>query len=407
MCTWLAPVLAQVVSLSAGDRTEARARVDQSVVRYDAETLGWVALDATAERTTFDLGYALLLSSLGIGDSDQEFLALHSQFLGLTVRFRRTLLSFQQAASYGEQNFRALSVRPRTALASRSQAQTSTPDGDRPELAEPGPRVGVGGTTPPAEAQPILIDRAVRTGSVVGAAGISSLLSRRLEGTAYAGYDYAGGLDDLARLVYPVYYGPFASLGISYRLTPIDRLSTFLTGRRSTNLEGQNASSLVLEERWSRRFSENLDGELGLGVSAIDSDVEPEGSSLPPFLPTGFAALAYRSRLALQVSVTTATLFVTPGLDRLTGIIDQRAELRLEQRWSDGDFDLLGALTGSQSLTTVGFGLTTIGAEGIAAWRFAPLLAVDAGLRGFWQKYAELDALYAYALFVGLRVSTE
>jgi len=407
MNPWLAPVLAQVVSLSSGDRTEARARVDGSVVHYDAETLGWIALDGRSERTSFDLGYALLLSDLGIGTGDQEFLVLHSQFLGTSLRLRRTMLSFHQSASYGEQNFRALSVRPRGTLTSRSEAQTAASEDEGLGIGEPGPRVGVGGTTPPPEAQPILIDEAVRLGSVVGAVGATTLFSRRFEGTAYAGYDYAGGLDELSRLVYPVYHGPFASLGAGHRLTPVDRLSVFLTGRRSMDLDGGRASTVVLEARWSHRLSPTLETELGAGVSAIESDIDAEGPSLPPYLPVGFAALAHRSRVAFEVSTTTATLIVVPGLDRLTGIIDERAELHVEQRWSDGDFDLIGALTASQSLSTFGFGLTSVGGEGVTIWHLAAPLAIDTGLRFFWQKYAELDPLYAYALFVALRVSTE
>lgn len=404
MNAWLAPVLAQVVALSAGDRTEARVRVDEGSVRYDAETLAWTGLTMKSRRAGLEAGYALMLSGLGLGSRDQELAALHGEYLGASFRLRRTVISFGQSGSYGERNFRSLSVTPREALARPEPAE---PGGGEPRPSEPGPRDGVGGTIPPAEIEPISIDEAVRVGALLGGVGFSSLLSRRTEVTGYAGYDYSGGLDELSRLVYPVYYGPFGSLGLRYRISATDGVSTHVTARRATNFDGEVATIATLEQRWSHRWSDGLETEIGTGVAVVDSDIAPEGPSLPPYLPVGWGALSYRSRLAYEVTVTTATLIIMPGLDRLTGIIDERAELRVEQRWSDGDFDLIGTLDASQTLTSVGLTLTSFGADGLAAWHFAPPFSVESGFRLFWQKYAELDPLHAYALFVAFRVSTE
>lgn len=406
MSVWLAPVLAQVVALGTGDRTEARVRVDQSVVRYDAESLAWASLGVKSRRAGLDLGYAFLLSGLGVGSGDQELAALHNEYLGASFRLRRTFVSIGQSGSYGERNFRSLSVTPRDALA-RGEAAEPPASSDEPRPSEPGPREGLGGTMPPPEAQPILIDEAVRVGALAGGIGLTTLLSRRLEATGYAGYDYSGGLDELSRLVYPVYYGPFGSAGVNYRLGPSDGTSTHLTGRLATNFDGEDATIATLEQRWSHRWDDNLETELGAGIAAVDSDIAAQGPSLPPYLPVGWGALAYRSRIAFEISVTTATLIVTPGLDRLTGVIDERAELRVEQRWTDGDFEMIGTANASQSLTSAGLTLTSLGADGLVAWHVKPPFAVETGFRMFWQKYAALDPLYAYALFVAFRVSTK
>src|SRR5688572_32302438 len=101
MSPWLAPVLAQVVTLSAGDRTEARARVEQSIVRHDVESLAWTSLEARSERTSVELGYASLLSGLSLGTDDQEFFALHTEVLGATLCLPRTIFALSHTATYG------------------------------------------------------------------------------------------------------------------------------------------------------------------------------------------------------------------------------------------------------------------------------------------------------------------
>src|SRR4051812_9493951 len=105
-------VLAQAVTVSVGDRSEARARVQTGVTRYDVETRPVVRLDATTRRVGFSLGYSPLLTELNLGDPDAFFVLYHSAFASAGAHWRRTRLSLSQSGSYGRQNFRAAALAP-------------------------------------------------------------------------------------------------------------------------------------------------------------------------------------------------------------------------------------------------------------------------------------------------------
>ena len=70
-------------------------------------------------------------------------------------------------------------------------------------------------------------------------------------------------------------------------------------------------------------------------------------------------------------------------------------------------FRVAGMALSILTLTSAGLSLTSLGADGLGAWHDKPAFAVETGFRMFWQKYAALDPLYAYALFVAFRVSTK
>ena len=63
-------VLAQAVTVAAGDRTEIRTRVQGSDLRFDAETRPSVRLALTTPRTSYSFGYIPTVTALAFGSAD-------------------------------------------------------------------------------------------------------------------------------------------------------------------------------------------------------------------------------------------------------------------------------------------------------------------------------------------------
>src|SRR4051794_22730146 len=103
-------VLGQAVTVSVGDRSEARARVQDHLVRYDVETRPAVRLQARTPRLSLSLGYSPSLTGTGVGAPEARFALTHSAYASAGTYWRRTRLSLTEAVSYGRQNFRAAAV---------------------------------------------------------------------------------------------------------------------------------------------------------------------------------------------------------------------------------------------------------------------------------------------------------
>src|SRR3954470_20316557 len=103
-------VLAQAVTVGVSDRSEARARLQAGIARYDLETRPTVHLDATTRRLAFSLGYSPSVTELSVGSPDALFVLYHSAYASAATHWPRTRLSLTQNASYGRQNFRAAAL---------------------------------------------------------------------------------------------------------------------------------------------------------------------------------------------------------------------------------------------------------------------------------------------------------
>ncbi len=105
------PVLAQALSVMAGDASEMRFRVDSTGQFVDLTTTGRIALDLKLRRTTWTLFYAPSVTQLGLGSSTSSLFV--TQTGGLTTRLRltpRTSVTVTETGTFGQQNFRALAV---------------------------------------------------------------------------------------------------------------------------------------------------------------------------------------------------------------------------------------------------------------------------------------------------------
>src|SRR6187402_2638500 len=101
MVPLLAPILAQLVSLSLGDRTEGR-YVVSAPRHYEAETRPLAGVNVQFRRSTVNLVYAPIILARRVDDSPHEWLTYHSGALTSSFRWRKTTLTLGEYIGYGQ-----------------------------------------------------------------------------------------------------------------------------------------------------------------------------------------------------------------------------------------------------------------------------------------------------------------
>jgi len=222
------------------------------------------------------------------------------------------------------------------------------------------PTTGTGTVPPSAGTLPDVrfIDYVESEGSV----GFTYNIAQPLDWTASAGYQASGGLRPEDRATLPLQQGPIAQTRLHWTVSPRDRLEPILsvshlrfTGAPGTiPLPSSTVGDLVAS--WTRGWSPGFVTTLAGGISGfhVTGLRDATGNPLPPSDGVRPAA-AMVIGLSLDGRGTTwhneLQARITPGADRLTGIVHQTfggllfSRLGIGERWS---FTVSGEGTATQ-----------------------------------------------------------
>jgi hypothetical protein len=413
-------ILAQAVSVTAADRTEARARIQASDLRFDAETRPAFRLTLTSPRTSYAFGYVPTITALAFGVPDEgEVIVTQSGDASAQFRWEHTTFSISEAGQYGIRNFRAMSV---GATPPPSGTTGTTPPGGTTGTTPPGgtgPTPPGTGTTPApigpnASSQFQLIDEDITLASSQTTAALHQIFSPRTLGTVIAGYEYGGGIGEKSARFLPIRKGPSATVSFLWRATRADDVSTISDGTSletgSTVQPGTTLRAQIVDlgEKWTHRWAPALTGSFFAGAAAAwsSSDGLPrrETSALVPV-----ATASLESTFGVSGGRLHSSSFVqfAPIIDRFTGDFDQRIQWVFDVSWSRYRLSLLGNFSGAQSvLPREAFSNTTVlpfnyySGSASVLYRFTREVSAETGLRAAWSRADGPDAPLLWSVFV-------
>jgi hypothetical protein len=405
-------VLAQAVTVTAGDRTELRTRVQNDELRFDAETRPTVRLALTTPQTSYSFGYIPTATVLAIGAEDVELIFSQAADASASFRSGHTIFSVSQSGSYGTRNFRAMTVAapaPTTPGATPPGGTGTTPPGGGTGTTPPGGGTGTpppgggtgtpppGGATPPATgvvpgAQFRLFDTSVTLGSSYSMATIQQIFSRRTTGSISGRYEYGGGIGAESERFLPIRRGPTFTLSVRHTTSPADDFTTIANATSLETGSTMRAQIADLGEQWTHRWAPALVSSflLGAAVARADSDAFPRRHT-EAIVPIGAASLAYTFGLSGGRMRTSSLLQLAPMVDRFSGDFDERVQWLIDLSWTRYRLSLLAHLTGAQSvLPREVFSDTRLlpfnfySASASVLYRFTRELSVESGLRAAW-----------------------
>ncbi len=401
----LAAVLGAETSVTAGIRTEGRARhldpapVPAQTEAVDVTATPWIGLRLADAGTSFWAGYNPRISAVDIGP-DMHWEQMHQGELRLRVA-PSTVWSLEAYANGGI---------GRTDLLTESRSAAA------------GPGTGGTGTTGTGGTGTTGTGGTGATGTAAGAGNTIATLEtvdlqrwggglafrlapdRRTDVLLSAAYTEDGGASSSSRKLVPISRGPDATAELRWAATQLDWIGLRLTGaeRRMPAL-GTNSAWVDALATWRHRLSAPVDFWLGAGAVLLWSDLPAgalghQASGEPHF--SGEIGVAH-SGPPLFARLTGA---VSATVDRITGVATPQAEVRGDLRWPvTTRVTLVGR--GAGSLAWPEAGRTWRGQADLgAAFRLGPRLSIDLGGYGSRQNSTDpavLD-LTEYGAFLGL-----
>lgn len=440
MLPLLAPLLAQLVSLNVGDRTEGR-YVASAPRHFEAETRPLAGLNLQFRRATVTLFYAPTVLATRLEDGPHEWLTYHSgAFLG-SYRWRHTTLTLGEYIGFGERDpavdalgLRTAAATPQTPNSSTTPVAitptTSTGTGGTtagssgtPPLASGGTSTGAGmapatGTgmapvagstgTPagqlPANGQARVLQQVVHLESITTAVSLTHYYNSALTLRADAGYTVSGGTDAASQYYYPLVRGPSLGVSATDRKTGKD---TFVTSGSAQYVSGALPSRTLLllgNQRWEHAFDHRTLTRLGAGLS-INRNSQDNGTVSYGIYPTLELGIAHKLRVLRGTLSLTAGSFAAPVLDPIRVVVDPRVGITTNAIWSRYSFSV--GTIGNTSFSLAGGSsagaLNAFNGSAFTAYRLTRALAVDCGVRGAWQSYEGQSVLpFAWLAYAGV-----
>ncbi len=362
------PILAQALSVSLGDTSEARVRSDEIGQHFDLVTTGRVALNLGLKRSRWTLYYSPSISQLNAGESDSALILYNMGGLGATLRLSpRTTVDFVETAGYGTENLRALAV---AAPQANSGATTGTPgSANSAQPGTTGPTAGETGSNTGALGTPVLAAPAYATikfGSVSSGAGVTQILDRKWAARMFASYTVVGGLDSYSESIIPRQSTYLGNTALSRLLGPRDQVVGTVLANYTLTEPTAVAFLSTITIAWNHRIDEWSTMSLLAGDAYTDS-TGLDGTHYSGFLPVAGVTLTLTKARPLAGGRLSATFAskVAPMIDRLSGSVVQVLTTSAGASWTRRRLTLqmmgIGATAignQSQAVVTSNYGVT-------------------------------------------------
>lgn len=420
MSALAALVLAQVVNLGLRDRTEAR-RVVLNDQHYEAESTPGALLTFHWPRYDLSLNYGVSLLELPLESSSRHLLVYHTVVFDTAYRFKHTKLSLNSRSSFGELNFLVAALANPTTI-----PQTNTGNTDTNTNPNTNPNTGttqpggtptqpgmMGDTTakPATPTEPLqqtrTVNRAVRYGTTTNTLQLTHLVSRELSVGTSASYTIAGGLDDSARVDYPLIRGATAGVQATHvwLLTGSDSFVLDATGQHAWSSNGNLVTSLLATDNWRHAFDKHTGSIGGVGISVVRF-ARFDGLIAYSIFPTFQAGVAHTRLVSHGNLNLQATVFSRPALDPLRATVDPRLGGSLSAGWIGKHFST--SVTGDAAVS-IAPSVNNAGAFDafrgtfLMAYRFNDYFSADTGVRFAQQTFQSTNTIpFNYTVFAAL-----
>jgi hypothetical protein len=401
-----APILAQLLTLGLGARTEGRYVATEIDDRLEAGASAGIGLAFSMPHVSVGVGYSPYVTVTPLDSEPREWLLADAGYGNVTLdygfRFRRSTLTFAQTAGYTVENpYRESLANP-----------TVIPPPD----AAPGvPDNGVGAlpgsdtVQNPAESARRAVDYRVQRWFSHSSVTFTHPLSRQATLGANAGYSLGAGIGR-ARADNPLVQGPDAGVNLGYRISARDQLTTDLDAQYawseshtpigSTEPIRYRGFVTTLMENWGHLFSRRTRADLGIGVSYASTQVN-DGPVEESLYPAGLAGITHDTRIARGMLSLFARATTAPVLDATTGSADPRIGLAFGASWVRRKLSLNANLSSALSLSdddSAG-ALNSFSADAGAAYELGAGFSADTGVRGDWQTVGALTVIPPSAAF--------
>jgi hypothetical protein len=416
MLPLLAPILAQLVTLSLGDRTEGR-YVASDDKHFEAETRPSVGLTFVWPRVSLTLQYLPFIVAPQIDTDPSYVLVFNTGVLAGAYRWRRTVLNIGESAGYGERNLTSDALgAARTPIATLGGPTTGP---TQPGMM-PGPTSGTTtGTSPtpsmpatstPSTAQPRALSHAVLLQTFTTSVGITHRPSLATSVHFDASYVVQGGVGSAAQKDYPLVKGPVFNAAASDRLTGADRVTTSVSAQYAGS--GQPNAFGIESRTWLTAANERLDhafdahtvGRVGAGIS-VTRNSQSDGLIGYSIYPTFDVGLTQASRLGGGHLALSIGVYSSPALDPVNVVVDPRVGALTSAGWSRDRF--YSALAAATALSLAGGhsegALNSANGSFTTGYRLGAVVSVDGGVRATWQSYQGTTSLpLTWGAFIGI-----
>lgn len=403
----LGPILAQLVTLAVGDRTETRVVHAQNTYA-EAGTYPRAGLTFGWKHSTLSISYGPSLTLGPLESKDRELTVFHSGAISALYKWRRTVLTVSESVGYGEVNFQALGVagpaaQPgATPLPATPANGGTTPTPPAGGVTNPGTTPAPGTTVPPTNQlrAPAQTLKYVTSSTNVT---VNHLISSIWSAGGGVGYSVTGspGADSAQ---FPVSKGPVAEVHASDRFTHADAANLQVTTQLVSSSTGNNAWFMNGTGGWGHAWSLRTTTQVGSGVS-VTRNSQVDGLIFWSIYPTFFASINHlvpegRSAFSFGSAVASA-----PAIDPIRAAVDPRISWSVSANWalSRLSLGLNGGTAVSIAQQNDNGAFNSVSAAFNAGYRLGAGFSVDSGLRGFWQSVAGRTTVPAtYAAFLGI-----
>jgi len=411
------PILAQVVELSVGDRSEVRLIAAPSR-RLEGVTVPTVGVRSTWKDVIFSAGYGATLAVVPLDSEPRATSLFHTIFVAGSYRWQHTTLAVGQSLGIGSLNFAT------QALSDPGTNQTANsgvnlPGGGNGGGAAPAPPITIGtvigpggapvnsgppGTTVGGSNQLRAVNKVVDFSAASTRAGVIHELTPVTRLGFEVGYTIAGGLTEEDKTYYPEVRGSRAGALVAHRLNPRDEVSSTAVLQYSSNALGASSWLALIGEGLAHRFSPRTSGNAGVGVaySRLPLGNGFTSNSIYPTFSLGIGTVTYVSRGTLSLNAAAGS---APALDPITQIVDPRVTLAAGAGFQKQRY--FAAASVSSALSVAGQNepgaLKAVGASLGVGYQFVPALSADAGVRAAYQSYQGTNVIpLTYGVFVGV-----
>ncbi len=440
----LGPLLLQVVSLVAGDRSELRERIygDQRILETESRPFATLLLRERTESLRITYSPDLLVTPLDI-EKDRQLYVFHTASIAATKRYKRTTVTLSEGLGYGIQIYAITALGApllttpttgtgttgtgtgttgtgtgTTGTGTTGTGTTGTPTGTG---AAPGGTGAPGANLPGGQApNPAQLGAAYHYATARTELSVVHILSPRSTLNVAGAYGIAGGVgSNAAEDAYPVIQGPDGRIVYFYALSPANTLTSSL---RTQYLFGPADPSYLFigaDVGFIHRFSKSfaLGGAIGLGFTrTVDLAGYTTYTLEPTFGSATGAIFEYSTEIARGTFTLRAGAGYAPQLDTLSDAADPRISLIVGAGYVRDRFSvqLFGSSTLSTNRQNEGGALSALGAGATFAYNLGRGFRVDTGARAAWATLGEITNPTtntsvavtvippSYAIFVGL-----
>jgi hypothetical protein len=383
MSPLLAPILAQLVTLGAGDRTEARVIFSEGERTTEATTSPLAALNVDWRHFSIGAAYFPSLTLRPLESSPRELDVAHLANLDLTYKqsFKRTTLTISESARYTQQNLYQDALAPRPVETPNQQGQT--PDqqqpggtGNQPEVQQP--------TDPNVDTRGRALDKEVRYGVLTTSIIVDQTLSSISTVGGSVQYYISSGLDEETRDDYPFVTGETISFYGEHALNRNDSARGELRVSHARVPDQAISWLSVADATFKHRFSKRTTGDVSAGVSATLTEL-PNGLEIISIYPTFGAGIVHGERIGRGMLTLDANASSAPVLDITTGLVDPRLTVDGGAVYTLDRFSVSSNVSAAISLNEEADALNSIFADLVLAYDLGAGFAIDTGVRAGWE----------------------